>query len=260
MMGAVPVLILLLAWIGWTLWGPQEGPDEPPRTNAAGEPDSSSSADAQPTWTLEEARQLVSVSQQALGHLENLELEAADPPLVDLAQKLPQEPLGPRNLTICRFLAFDGGKGTRESVLESLKLLRAVQPEDAYTFWLEAKTALKESANQAADPAASEQQLRQAITALRAAADRAPRNDAVRYQLFEAARNSTDPTLQAAGEAALEEAYQIDPDNLFTLSDCCSYKRAVKTHGFWTPCFVPARPLLRCARWSRLARGSISMN
>lgn len=86
MIGAVPVLILLLAWIGWTLWGPQEGPDEPPGTDAVGKTDSSSSANAQPTWTLEEARQLVSVSQQALGHLENLELEAADPPLVDLAQ------------------------------------------------------------------------------------------------------------------------------------------------------------------------------
>lgn len=215
-------LVLLTAGlIGGIVILSRPQPQKPAETQSDATDSTASQHTSEPAAALTSAaaRALLSESLRAIGHLENLELEAADPLLSDLTRKLPQEPLGPRNLTICRFLAFDGGKGSREAVLEALRSLRNVQPEEPYTFWLEAKTSLKESANQAADPVVSEQWLKEAIQALRSAADRAPRNEAVRYQIFEAARNSTDVDLQSIGEAALAEAYQLDPDNLFILSD-----------------------------------------
>jgi len=184
-----------------------------------GEGGDSDGPSAQVALTDAEARQLVEMAHVAVGHLENLDLDAADPLLVKISEQLPSDPLGPRNLVVARLLAFDSGKVDRDSVAQALDRLRELQPDVAATPWLAAKVALKASSNLAADPAASAVELRNAATLLQRAAELAPDNDAVRYQLFEAVRTSDDPELQAIGEQALAEAYQLDPENLFTLSE-----------------------------------------
>ncbi len=156
----------------------------------------------------------------ATGHLENVDLTAADPLFLKICQQLPGEALPARNLAIARFLAYDAGKLELTAVEESLGRLATVEPEAATTAWLDAKTALKASEAQfAADPGASVAMLARATASLQAAEQRDPSVAGFPYQLFEALRFADAPETRKLGKAALGRAYQRAPDNLFVLGE-----------------------------------------
>ncbi len=156
----------------------------------------------------------------ATGHLENMDLDAADALYAELTRLLPDEPLPIRNLTIARYLAFEAGKSEREPVEEALGQLQRVEPEAASTSWLEARIALKASESLlGVDPEGSAAMLSRATDALRAAERQDPSFAGAPYELFEALRFAESPADRERGQAALGRAYDRAPDNLFVLGE-----------------------------------------
>jgi tetratricopeptide (TPR) repeat protein len=152
------------------------------------------------------------------GHLENQELKEAASIFEQLIEKLPNEPLGYRNLAVGQYIAFDEDKLDRAELQTAIERLRKAEPEAAPSWWLEGKATVKEaSTTYTADARAAK--IEQAIAAFQQAVELDPTNPAYYYELFEAARTSTDSKLKEIGERALDNAYRLEPANLFLLSD-----------------------------------------
>ena len=65
------------------------------------------SVESRPKLSRAESLKLIELRNRAIGHLENLEVAEADAELSEIVRLLPEDPFGPRNLAICRQLAFD---------------------------------------------------------------------------------------------------------------------------------------------------------
>ncbi len=117
----VAVLIAGLATAAWWLWPRPEAID--PAT----------------------AEALLHEANLAIAELENQELGAATPRLGALAEALPTDPFGPRNLVVASILAIGEGPVTTEQLstaVAALERLAAVEGPSRAFHWLSAKLAL----------------------------------------------------------------------------------------------------------------------
>lgn len=159
--------------------------------------------------TTEDANRLLRLAQVGNGHLENLRLDKAATIFEEISEKLPAEALGPRNLTICRYLLFQQDKGSHASVKEAAARLQKVQPDSPVSHWVLGKAAQK------ADPANSAA----AVEQLTLAAEKAEDDPRFKYALYEVAKIAPEQDRNTAATAALRDAYQLAPSNIFILSE-----------------------------------------
>ncbi len=159
---------------------------------------------------------LLSLRDQAVGRLENLNFEEAEQLLLEIIRLLPDDPFGPRNLTICRDLAMDKiDPGQRSEKMadaikkawEALAELNRVEPDSYVGHVLAARIAVKQG------------DLDRATTELRRATELSPSSAPAWYDFF-SLRPLTpgEPPAKETVEA-LRKVHELEPDNLFVLKD-----------------------------------------
>jgi hypothetical protein len=157
-----------------------------------------------------DARELVANKNLGLGLLENHDTAKSIPIFEEIGNRLPGDPLGPRNLAVARILALgeDYERVTPERIAAVHAALALVEKTEGQTkewHWLSARAGVA-----AGDFAAAEGHLKQVIAAENSDAS-------AWYELF-LVRQSASPA-QAGGTAlaALERAVQLRPDNLYLI-------------------------------------------
>ena len=166
--------------------------------------------------TREETIKLLDQRDRAVALLENHEFAKADELLSDIIRQVPDDPFGPRNLTICRELALGAIDATREAgryaemlakAREALELLSKVEPNSHVPHVLDARISVRAN------------EIDKAEVSLKKAGELAPKSAPVWYDLY-LLRPMTpgEPPSQETVEA-LRKTHELEPDNLFVLKD-----------------------------------------
>jgi len=155
---------------------------------------------------------LVQQKNQALAFLENSEFAKCDALLSQIVEKLPDEELGFRNLTICRLLSLETIDATRKPQEHHAALQRAtvaitklldLNSENAINHILSSRIAGHAS------------RTNDVFSELQAAREWSPENSYIWYELYQAGKNSEDAQLKAISRKAIQRAYELNPENLF---------------------------------------------
>jgi len=162
--------------------------------------------------TRAQSQELVETRNRAIAALENGDFEEADRLLRRVIEIVPEDPLGPRNLTICRELALDKFDPSQmqpalASADTALELLIKADPDSSITQILAARLAARQG------------DLDRAAVALRQATTADPGRAAFWYDfyLLRPAAPGETPTPETVD--ALRNTYELEPDNLFVLKD-----------------------------------------
>ena len=153
----------------------------------------------------------------AIAHLENGryqqkrengqgELRRAEAGFEELSQKLPGDPLGPRNLAVTRLLELREKLTSAASALEAADLMLRLESKSASAHMLAAQIALE----------AGDQP--RAVAELARAAELAPNDAAVWYAVSRLWQGSEDEAEKQRGYEALGRAFDAQPGNLFLLA------------------------------------------
>ncbi|MEX2559660.1 MAG: FG-GAP-like repeat-containing protein [Pirellulales bacterium] len=157
----------------------------------------------------DECRRLESLKNVAIGYLEGGRLAAdklseADQVFSEIAEKMPHDPLGHRNLTITRLIRLEQNRITPAEAVQAAERMLAVESESPEALLLAAKVFLAAGDNtRAAAEASRARQL-------------APEDPTAAYAFFEAAKNIQGREEQA--REILAQAYDLDRDNIFLLA------------------------------------------
>lgn len=160
--------------------------------------------------------ELLSQRDQAVGRLENLNFDEAERLLLEIIRVLPDDPFGPRNLTICRDLAIEkidpGQRAEKMSdaikkAWEAFDQLNRVEPDSAVTHVLAARIAVKQG------------DLERAASELRRATELSPSSAPVWYDLFTLRPLTPGEPPPSETVEALRKVHALEPDNLFVLKD-----------------------------------------
>lgn len=154
----------------------------------------------------------------AIAHLENGryqqnresrqgEWARAEAGFEELAQKLPGDPLGPRNLAITRLLELRASQVSAASALEAADLMLQLEDKSAPAHLLASQIALEADDHP------------RAVAELARAAELAPNDAAVWYAVSRLLLQSQDEAEKQRGYEALGRAYQAGPGNLFLLAN-----------------------------------------
>jgi hypothetical protein len=165
----------------------------------------------------EEFERLESLKNVGLAHLENSDmkektasgqgdLSIADATFVEIAERLPNEPLGPRNLTITRLQEVDKELiGPAPAIAAAERLLK-VEPLSAAAHIVAARVA----------KAAGDEPT--ALARLTRATQLATNDAAAWYDIYQLRSNTRDETLNQHPIDALAQAQRLAPTNLFVLA------------------------------------------
>jgi len=157
----------------------------------------------------EEAQRLERLKNVAVGRLENQDLKGmlADESFVEIADRLRDEPLGPRNLAITRLL----------ELYEELIPPAAARAAPDRMLEIESNSvAAHLLAGRIAKEAGDEER---ALSLCIRATELAPDDPATWYDLYQLGTTSRDETIRKKGQDALGEAHRIAPSNLFLLGN-----------------------------------------
>ncbi|MCX7406498.1 MAG: FG-GAP-like repeat-containing protein [Planctomycetales bacterium] len=166
--------------------------------------------------TREVTLKLLDQRARAVAHLENHEFEQAETLLLQIIAEVPNDPFGPRNLTVCRELWLGVIDATREparqvemlsKAREALELLAKVEPNLHVLHVLDARISIRAG------------EIDNAAFALRRASELAPKSAAVWYDLYSLKPAAPGESPSAETVAALRKVYELEPDNLFVLKD-----------------------------------------
>lgn len=166
--------------------------------------------------TREATLKLLDQRDRAVAHLENHEFEQAETLLLQIIAEVPDDPFGPRNLTVCRELWLGVIDATREparqvemlsKAREALELLAKVEPNLHVLHVLDARISIRAG------------EIDNAAFALRRASELAPKSAAVWYDLYSLKPAAPGESPSAETVAALRKVYELEPDNLFVLKD-----------------------------------------
>jgi tetratricopeptide (TPR) repeat protein len=131
------------------------------------------------------------------------DLAKADAGFLELAEKLPADPLGPRNLAITRLLELQDKQIAPEGALEAADLLLKLENDSASAHLLAGQ--LAEAAHDKPRAAAE----------FAKASELAPTDADIWFRISRFWIESPDEADQTRGREALARAYQAAPDNLF---------------------------------------------
>ncbi|MCA9009800.1 MAG: VCBS repeat-containing protein [Planctomycetaceae bacterium] len=141
-----------------------------------------------------------------VGLLENGQFADAEKQFAAIAKLLPEEPLGWRNLTIARLLMHESGQMDIAVVQQAQKQLLSTDEKSAVTHVLAGRIAgLMGDADAA-------------VAAFERATGLAPQDAAIAWELFQATRSASE-ALKQQGLLALDRASQLQPQNLFLLTE-----------------------------------------
>ena len=166
---------------------------------------------------------------RAVAHLENQEFEQAEALLLQIIQEIPNDPFGPRNLTVCRELWLGVIDATREPARhaellsksrETLELLAKVEPNSHVPHVLDARISIRAG------------EIDHAAVSLRRASELAPKSAAVWYDLFSLRPAAPGEAPSAETVAALRKVYELEPANLFVLKDLLPLLVQLKDSSF----------------------------
>lgn len=168
--------------------------------------------------TAADVLRLVQEKNQAIAELEGEAFEASIALFEDLAVELPDEPLVATNLVVAYILLLKspamgthteswGYKQTADRAEQASLRLLQLADKSAASHVLASKIArLRSDENRM-------------LEELNRAAELAPADPIVWYELFQAARHSEDARFKARAREALERTYELWPDNLGVLRD-----------------------------------------
>ena len=214
-LGAAAALLVAVA----LLW-PRPNANDRKVANGTNEPpvvedDPAVAVEAAPTIPRDDALRLIELRNLSLGHLENEELTACDPLLEEIIDRLPGDPFGPRNLTVARLLSLMQTNATADpaahqaaadAALEAASILERVEGETAVLHVLRARIARSSTAGE-----------RQAFDEFVRAAEVAPDEAWIAYELFQSGRYATEPAMRERAAAALQRAGELQGDNVWLL-------------------------------------------
>ncbi|MAG95020.1 MAG: hypothetical protein CMJ48_14940 [Planctomycetaceae bacterium] len=159
---------------------------------------------------------IVQLKNRGIALLENDKFTEADAPLAELAAALPDDPIGPRNLTVCRLLALtepstplegEARATTVKRAREALESLKATSADSPETAILSARilTAVGDE-TQAADE-------------LLRATKELSENAVLWYELYSVLQYTDDEAKQKIARSALARTAKLKPENLFIAKD-----------------------------------------
>lgn len=166
--------------------------------------------------TREETLKLLDQRDRAVALLENQQFAKAEELLTDIIRQIPDDPFGPRNLTICRELALGAIDKSREperyakmlsKSREALELLAKVEPDSHVPHVLDARISIRAN------------EVDKAELSLKRASELAPKSAPVWYDLFLLKPISPGEPPPAGTVEALRKAHELEPNNLFVLKD-----------------------------------------
>lgn len=169
-------------------------------------------APERPKLSRDQSLALIRSRDRSIAALENGDFAEADRSLMEFIALVPEDPLGARNLTICRELALEKADAAAtpaglEAARQALEMLLAADPDAPETSLLAARVAIR-----AGD-------IEQAAVQLREATRRAPDSAAAWYDLFLLRPVTPGEAPPAETVDALRNTYELEPDNLFVLKD-----------------------------------------
>lgn len=131
------------------------------------------------------------------------ELARADAGFAELAEKLPGDPLGPRNLAITRLLELREKLIPAESAVQAAEMMLRVEDQSPTAHLLAGQIAL-EAGDQA-----------RAVAEMARAAELAPNDASIWFAISRLGLESQEEADKKRGYEALGRAFQAEPDNLF---------------------------------------------
>ncbi len=219
LLSASLIVIVAAALVGMFFFLRDNGPPGPPQGGKT--------ENKNKKLTRDESLELLALRNRALGHLENHEFRLAEPLLLEIIRRLPDDLFGPRNLTICReteIETLDPQKVEQRTAAlkrarEAADQLNLIETNSHVALVLAARVAVREGDNKRAE------------IALRRATELAPKSAPVWYELYQL--NPTAPGEPPAKETvdALRKAYELEPDNLFVLKDWLVMQVQLKEPG-----------------------------
>jgi len=198
-----------------------------------------------PRLTAEEVLAAVRLNDVSIGHLENgpgevevqggsmSGLELAVRGFSQLAEKLPNELLPLRNLTIAHLLLMQNPKvdvaRARDEARAAAKRLLVFDSQSAIAHWLAALVELQPDPR---DPmGVSDTARAEAVVLLERAVKLDPENPAMWYALSRGAAQPQDPELNDTARSALAKAYALDPRNLWLTTEWLGAQAKTKDAG-----------------------------
>lgn len=206
---AIGVLALLAVVIG-LLWRTVQGPPPPPGGPVPRVPESAEALIPRAT-----ALRLIELRNLSLGSLENEDLAACDPLLLEIAETLPDEAFGPRNLSVARLLRLlqinetteaPRHRAARQAALAAIEMLQRAEGQTALLHVLRSRIERSAAARG-----------RQADEELEQAARLAPAEAWIQYELFQAGRFADDAAIRDRARKAISRAVELQPDNVWLL-------------------------------------------
>lgn len=165
-------------------------------------------------WMRDDCTRWFELKNTAVGHLENNDFLKAEQALAELATKFPEDPAAVRNLAIARLLALqpqgvpgESAEAIKKNAEAALERDRKIEPESPAPYVL------------AAFHAAHQKDEQRAVADLDRAIELAPQDVALLYELFSVTRFASDPSIRARAVPALKRAYELDPGNLYVLTE-----------------------------------------
>ncbi|MEW4490539.1 FG-GAP-like repeat-containing protein [Thalassoglobus sp. JC818] len=148
--------------------------------------------------------------------LENKDWQESDRVFAELAEVLPNEILPWRNLAIARTGAVEerGQREnkeeanhtiTRESAVEAIQSLREKEPDEPYSYRMEARLI---------DPVKG---INEKIRLLNEASKRSPEDPTIWYEIYSVGRVAPSEDARNQSNAAILKAYEFAPENLFVI-------------------------------------------
>ena len=155
--------------------------------------------------TVEQARELLRLKHEGLGHLENDRYQEAIAILQQVSERVPDDAFGPRNVLVA-VTAFETPEPKHLAAgQQAADALLKLAPNDALTHLLRARLARKQ------------QDAAKALAEYRRAAELDPQRVNIWYEIYDTTRYEADPAVQSAALPALKQAWQLAPKNLWIL-------------------------------------------
>lgn len=160
----------------------------------------------------EELKRLVELRNLGVAYLENHQWQESAELFQEMLETLPESLLALTNLALAQTESLqnmdtNAGRGELNQAIQvtlaTTSRLKKAAPQDPVSYRLEARVATKQ------------QQVERGVELLQQAAELAPDDPTIWYEIFQLSQASRDPETGAVGQAALQRLHELAPQNIF---------------------------------------------
>ncbi len=162
--------------------------------------------------------EIAALQNLSVAHLENLDFGQADALSEQLAEVVPSDRMGFQNLAVTRLLAAQAENRKSDATPEDQRRL-VERAESAVLTLVERFPGSDDTRVLAARFAKLVNEAPRAINELELAAQAAPQDPAIAFELYSVAKESNDEALIAKGKTFLKRAYSLAPQNIYLLTE-----------------------------------------